>query len=174
MPRRIPSSRSVSPAREEALRADAVLYVLDAAVGLCEEDRAAIAALAEDQKPVLLIANKIDTVRSGLGVPEGAVPLCGVAPEAAEKLQGMLALRLFPGLSLEASDEVLGNARQRDLVLRAGRAAADAFEALRLGDSPEYAVTHVDAALSALADVFGQTTPEEVLRRIFATFCIGK
>jgi tRNA modification GTPase len=39
---------------------------------------------------------------------------------------------------------------------------------------PEYAATHVDSALAALADVFGETTSEDVLQRIFSTFCIGK
>ena len=167
-------SIGVSRAREEALRADAVLYVFDAAAGLDTEDRAALSTFTADQKPVLLVANKIDTVRTGFAPQDGATLLCGVAPEAAEKLHRLLALRLFPGLSLEAADEVLGNARQRDLVLRARRAAADALDALRRGDSPEYAASHVDSALMALADVFGETTAEDVLQRIFATFCIGK
>jgi tRNA modification GTPase len=166
-------SIGVARAREEALRADAILYVFDAAAGLGEEDRAALASFAADDKPVLLVANKVDTA-PGFALQEGATPLCGVAPEAADKLHGLLAERLFPGLSLEAADEVLGNARQRDLVQRARRAVADACEALRRGDSPEYAAAHLDLALAALADVFGETTAEDVLQRIFATFCIGK
>ena len=167
-------SIGVARARAEALRADAILYVFDAALGLAGEDRAALATLAAGTKPVVLIANKIDTAGPGLVPQDGAAPLCGLAPEAAENLHGLLAERLFPGLSLEAADEILGNARQRDLVLRARRAAGDALEALCRGDSPEYAAVHVNAALAALADVFGETTAEDVLQRIFATFCIGK
>ena len=164
----------VARALEEAEKADAVLYVFDAAKGLTSEDKTALAKLAD--KPVLLVANKIDTVgaRTGTALPEGALPLCGVAPEAAETLHGLLSRRLTPEVSLEAADEILGNARQRDLVERARRAAADAVEALSRGDSPEYAATHVEEALAALSDVFGETTSEDVLQRIFATFCIGK
>jgi tRNA modification GTPase len=162
----------VARAREEAEKADAVLYVLDAAAGLGDEDRAALRQLGE--KPVLLVANKIDTAPAGAPLPEAAAPVCGVAPDAAETLHGLLARHLAQGVSLEAADEILGNARQRDLVERARRAAQDAVAALSRGDSPEYAATHVDAALSALADVFGETTAEDVLQRIFATFCIGK
>jgi tRNA modification GTPase len=164
----------VARAREEAEKADAVLYVLDAEAGVTEDDRAALEGLAGATKPVLLVANKIDRIQPGGSWPEEAAPLCGIASDAAERLQALLARRLIDNLALEATDEILGNARQRDLVERARRAAADAAAAISRGDSPEYAATHVDAALAALADVFGETTAEDVLQRIFSTFCIGK
>lgn len=164
----------VARAREEAEKADAVLYVLDAEAGVTEDDRAALEGLAGATKPVLLVANKIDRIQPGASWPEEAAPLCGIASDAAERLQALLARRLIDNVALEATDEILGNARQRDLVERARRAAADAAAAISRGDSPEYAATHVDAALAALADVFGETTAEDVLQRIFSTFCIGK
>lgn len=167
-------SIGVARSREEAQRADAILYVFDAAAGWSEEDRAALSLFAADGKPVLLVANKSDTARAGVAPKEGATPLCAVAPEAPRALHALLSERLFPGLSLEAADELLGNARQRDLVQRAGRSTADALEALRRSDSPEYPAAHISAGLAALADVFGETTAEDVLQRIFATFCIGK
>jgi tRNA modification GTPase len=164
----------VARARGEAEKADAVLYVLDAEAGVTEDDRAALAEFAGATKPVLLVANKIDRVPPGASWPEEAAPLCGIASDAAERLHALLARRLIDDVALEATDEILGNARQRDLVERARRAAADAAAAIARGDSPEYAATHVDAALAALADVFGETTAEDVLQRIFSTFCIGK
>ena len=48
------------------------------------------------------------------------------------------------------------------------------LDALSQGHSPEYAVTHCHAALDALADLTGETTPEDVLARLFSTFCVGK
>jgi tRNA modification GTPase len=69
---------------------------------------------------------------------------------------------------------VLASVRQRDLVERARAAADQTLAALDGGVSPEYAATHVDSALAALADLFGETTSEDVLQRIFSTFCIGK
>jgi tRNA modification GTPase len=74
----------------------------------------------------------------------------------------------------DAASEVLASVRQRDLVARAATHAGEAIDALGRGVSPEYAATHVDAALAALADVLGETTSEDVLERIFSTFCIGK
>jgi tRNA modification GTPase len=77
-------------------------------------------------------------------------------------------------VSSDCASEIIGSLRQRDLVERARSAVSDAIDALARGDSPEFAATHVDTALAALADVFGETTSDDVLARIFSTFCIGK
>ena len=69
---------------------------------------------------------------------------------------------------------MLGSLRQHDLVERARSAAEATLAALSQGHSPEYAVTHCHAALDALADLTGETTSDDVLDRLFSTFCIGK
>jgi tRNA modification GTPase len=171
----------VARARDEGERAAAVLYVYDASEGWAAEDRNALAAL--DDKPVAIVANKIDRLReSPRGqIPKGSAPaavhcleLCGLSPDAGAKLRDLLERTVASDLASDSASEVLGSVRQRDLVVRAATAAGAALAALARGDSPEYAATHVDSALAALADVFGETTSEDVLQRIFSTFCIGK
>jgi len=36
------------------------------------------------------------------------------------------------------------------------------------------AATHLRAAVGALDDLIGVVTPEDVLDRVFASFCVGK
>jgi tRNA modification GTPase len=161
----------VERAREEGERADAVLYVYDASAGFSAEDAEMLASL--DGKPRILVANKSD--RAAEASPrEGAVRLCGLAPEAGETLRALLSESIAADLSTEESSEILGSLRQRDLVERARQAAAATLAALAAGLSPEYAATHCHEALDALADLTGETTSEDVLARVFATFCIGK
>jgi tRNA modification GTPase len=69
---------------------------------------------------------------------------------------------------------MLGSLRQAELVRRAHAAAGEARTALRDGASPEYAAAHCNAALDALADLVGETTAEDILSKLFSTFCIGK
>ena len=95
-------------------------------------------------------------VRSG--APAGAHPLSGVAPGAGEALGQILADTVARDVSTDASSETLSSLRQRDLVERSRAATADALASLRRRDSPEYAATHLDAALDALADIAGETT----------------
>ena len=164
----------VERARAEAEKADAVLYVLDGEAGETDGDRSAMDGLLAGDRRVVLLVNKSDRLAPDAAVPSGATLVYGLAPGAGERLQALLSERLLDGASVSVREVVLGNARQRDCVERARRATADAIEALGRGDSPEYAASHVEKALSALADVFGETTSEDVLQRIFATFCIGK
>jgi tRNA modification GTPase len=164
----------VARAREAGESADLVLYVFDAGLGWSREDADALAAL--DGKRIVVLANKSDTVAGsiGAGEPEGAEPLSGISPEAGPRLARVLADTLAGGVSTDLASEMLGSLRQRDCVLRAGAAATAAQASLCRGESPEYAATHLHTAIDALADLAGETTPEDVLREIFSTFCIGK
>ncbi len=49
-----------------------------------------------------------------------------------------------------------------------------AEQGLSGGLSPEFIALDLREALGALGEVTGQTVTEEILERIFATFCIGK
>jgi len=163
----------VERAREEAERADAILHVLDASKAEAPAD---FEPLVAGDRPLLRVANKIDRATSeGIAAAgPGALPLCGLSPEAGSALREALAVELFRRLDAESSSEVLASVRQRDLAERARAASRAALDALSRGESPEYAAAHVDEAIDALADLFGETTAEDVLQRIFSAFCIGK
>jgi tRNA modification GTPase len=164
----------VERAREESRKADVILYVLDASHGETSEDRAALEGIGD--KPVLRIANKIDRATPGEAAASsaGALPVCGLAADAGQRLRNLLAQEISAHIDTETSSEVLASLRQRELVERARASAAGALDALARGESPEYAAAHVHEAIDALADFFGETTAEDILQRIFSTFCIGK
>ncbi len=161
----------VERAREEADRAELVLYVFEAAAGLSESERASIPAA--DGTPVLLVANKID-LAPAFSSNGDVLAVCGLSPGAGTALRDRLAREISSSLDAEGSAEVVSSARQKDLADRARREAASALESLSRGESPEYAASRVHDAIDALADLFGETTTEDVLQRIFSTFCIGK
>jgi len=65
-------------------------------------------------------------------------------------------------------------ARHRDALQRA-LAELDGFQAARAaGIEAAAAATHLHAAVLALDDLIGVVTPDDVLDRVFASFCVGK
>ncbi len=65
-------------------------------------------------------------------------------------------------------------ARHRGALERA-LAEVDAFHVARDdGVDAAAAATHLRAAVGALDDLIGVVTPDDVLDRVFASFCVGK
>jgi tRNA modification GTPase len=66
------------------------------------------------------------------------------------------------------------NARHQACLQTASASVADAMKALREGLSAEFVAVEVRAALDAVGEVVGRADTEELLGKIFSTFCIGK
>jgi tRNA modification GTPase len=164
----------VARAREAARDADAVVYVFDASKGWTAEDERALTGI--NGARALVVANKIDLAPNATAFASSRdqLPLCGLAPDAGASLRSRISAMLEPGPPAECTSRLLGSARQRDLAVRAATCAREAHRGLAAGESPEYPAAQLDEALAAMADLFGETTPEDVLRRIFSSFCIGK
>ena len=71
-------------------------------------------------------------------------------------------------------EPVVTRARHREALDRA-LAEVEAFQTARKGGvDAAAAATHLRAALGALDDLIGVVTPDDVLDRVFASFCVGK
>ena len=66
------------------------------------------------------------------------------------------------------------NARHQDCLQKAERLCAAAREALSSNLSAEFIAVELRAALDAVGEIVGIADTEELLGRIFSTFCIGK
>ena len=66
------------------------------------------------------------------------------------------------------------NARHQDCLRRVRGSVEAATAALRAGQSPEFIALDLWQALDAVGEVVGGVDTEEILGRIFSTFCIGK
>jgi tRNA modification GTPase len=66
------------------------------------------------------------------------------------------------------------NARHRHSIGEAREALARAREAARSSAGAEVIALELREALDGLGRVLGRVTPDDVLGRVFASFCIGK
>ena len=161
--------------RQTLARADLALRVFDASL-----PRPADAALPAPAPAAveLRVLNKAD-----LGVhpswqdlpsaPPGVRVSC-VTSEGLETLANAIYERVTSGQVAWNPSAAAINARHQDCLRRARAGIEAAREALQAGRSPEFVALDLRLTLDALGEVVGGVDAEDILGRIFSTFCIGK
>jgi tRNA modification GTPase len=159
---------------EAVSEADITLVVLDGSRPLDGDDEHVLGKTKD--LPRLVLINKTD-------LPEVAqVPSNGVGPIRvsattgagfAELKQAIQDFLLDRRADL-ADDFILTNVRQYEALCRATERLSSATEAVSAGVPHEMVLLDLYAALAALNEFSGETVTEDILDRIFATFCIGK
>jgi tRNA modification GTPase len=160
-------SIGVTRTLETLSEADLALFVVDGSTPLSEEDHRVGEAVRDI--PRLVVANKCDLGRSDAGLAVSAK-----TGEGLEALRNAIRDFAVGGRGESVGESVLTSARQSDAVLRAIGALQAGETALRAGTPHEMALLDLYAGLSALNELTGETTTEDILGRIFSTFCIGK
>ena len=172
-------SEGVSRARRAWAAADAVLVVLDASLPLDEADEALLRETSA--RPRIVVANKIDlpavwshdALHGSTIVEASAVTGAGLAA-----LRRQIRDAVGAGNPGTARDSVaITNVRHAELLRRACAALTRARAAVSGPDGPapeEFVLTDLQDARASLEEVTGKRTSEDLLRHIFARFCIGK
>ena len=147
--------------------ADLVLLCIEAGRSPGEDER----ALAADV-PALLVRTKADLAPEAPG--EG-LAVSVVSAEGLDALRRTAAERMFVDrMALADLEPALGRARQRIALARAHDALAQALELLRSSGEAVLVAHHLREATGALDELVGVVDIEDVLDRVFASFCVGK
>jgi tRNA modification GTPase len=160
-------SEGVRRAEREMNAADLVFWVVDAAA-----DHATPLSGLPDDVPVIRIDNKIDLTGAEPGREGRHVRLSALSGEGLELLEALV----LEELGLEAGGEAEFSARQRHVeALEAaldhvGRGQAE----LRSSGSGELLAEELRAAAERVGEITGRMSSDELLGRIFSSFCIGK
>ncbi|MEP6689408.1 MAG: tRNA uridine-5-carboxymethylaminomethyl(34) synthesis GTPase MnmE [Gemmatimonadales bacterium] len=154
--------------------ADLVLLCVEAG-RVAAADEAAIA----DTRPTLLVRTKLDLdSRSG----DEGIGVSAVTGAGLDRLRRVAAERLFAErIALGDLEPALTRARHRTALARARSALAGALEQMGADGGGGSAIAdavlaahHVREATTALDELLGAVDVEEVLDRVFASFCVGK
>jgi tRNA modification GTPase len=166
----------IEVSRKYLAAADLVLFCEDEGAGSGERDhRERDQFLAQVNAPVVAVVTKVDLANRLTAYPPNRLGVSAVTGEGLAELRRRLAETAFGRLlALGDVEPVVTRARHRGALERA-LAEADAFRKAR-GDGVEAAAaaTHLRAAMGALDELIGVVTPDDVLDRVFASFCVGK
>jgi tRNA modification GTPase len=149
---------------QELARADLALHVFDAS----------LAPVEKGNGTALTILNKTD-----LGVHPGwsdvdAVRISCLKGDGIDTLTEAIVARVAGGSATHRDWSLAINARHADCLRRARNFAEAARSSLIASMSPEFIAEELRGSLDAIGEVVGKTDTEEILGKIFSTFCIGK
>jgi tRNA modification GTPase len=149
--------------------ADLTLVVWDASSVVTEEDRALLER-AKSQGRHLLVANKSDV---GGGV-DHAIAVSALTGQGIGELRRAIVASIAPEGRMEQDGGFITSLRQEQLLRESHEALVKARSAAELGIPHEMLLLDMYAALVPIDAITGATTADDILDRIFSTFCIGK
>ena len=146
--------------------ADLTLVVIDASAPLEAADEDLI---GRAQGKVLVVANKCDLAPAPRGL--GVSALTG---EGIPELRRAIVDAIAPRGQIEQEGGFITSVRHEQLLRESQEALEQARTANGLGIPHEMLLLDLYAALRPIDAITGATTADDILNRIFSTFCIGK
>jgi tRNA modification GTPase len=165
----------IARARRQLEAAELVLLVVDSSKRLEKLDRDLLALCKE--KPLVVVLNKKDL---GQVIDANYLrDLCTCSTsmkngDGLDELRTTISTHLWQGKTRESFREIFINLRHQQALTRSHTALKRAAAALAEKKSFEFVAADIRQALQALGEITGRSVTEDVLDRIFSSFCIGK
>ncbi len=160
----------IERARKAIEQAEVLLYLVDDRVGLTAIDEAELANLSPNAQR-LRVHTKCDLSGGRAGTIDAtSLRLSAATGAGVDTL--IQRLHELAGLDATATDALGARARHLD-ALRTAAVEVEAARGLPL-TSPELIAEHLRLAQLALEAITGRYTADDLLGRIFSTFCLGK
>lgn len=169
----------IERAKELLKTASVALVLFDASVPVGAEEKQLFAELQTQVPFVIPVLNKTDlAIRQSAQELEGQIgcrPVC-VSAATGAGVDDLLA-RIYSCAVRDAAlteGVTITSERHRDVLVRAKQSLQDALTALQTGVSLDCVTIDLTDAWQALGEITGQTLTEEIIDRIFDSFCLGK
>ena len=165
--------------RRKMEEAELILFMIDRSRSLHEEEVKMIGQVAE--KRTVVVLNKTDLPskirEEDLRAAIREIPLVRISAltgDGIDELRTVIRTLVLTDQELAADPSIAPNVRQTLALEEACRCFSRAAQ--NIGDRMPLEIVAVDMndGLSALGEITGETTTEDVLDRIFSQFCLGK
>lgn len=168
----IVESIGVERTKQTLADADLVVVVLDSSQKFTEEDQE-ILDYVKDLTHII-VENKQDIASSELNaLNSNLVKISAKTGEGIEDLENAI-ISPFEVKESNTSGFLVTDARHHDLLRRAKEDIENSIILLNQKMSEEIVLIGLHNAIRYLGEITGETTTEDMLTRIFSTFCIGK
>jgi tRNA modification GTPase len=166
----------IEVARRYLAAADLVLFCVEDGRKLDGDEVSFVAGL--DPAHLVIVRTKRDRHAGAAVDSPDAIPTVAVSAVTGEglpELRQALLARAFGGILGEPGEAPLVTRERHARALRTARDEVRGFLAALDDDVPmEFAATHLRAGAGALEDLVGAVSVDDVLDRVFGSFCVGK
>lgn len=166
----------VMRSKEYIEKSKLIIFMADAVSGIDANDIEIIKSIGD--KPSIALINKSDAGKlndkdildkSFDRIIEFSVKNSAGLSELEDAIKQMFEIG-----EIENNTDIITNARHKDALCRAGYALSSAIDAIEAGISVDTTFVDLEDAVSALGEIVGLTVSEEVVDKIFHSFCVGK
>lgn len=154
--------------------ADLLVYLVDSSDP--EDGYETVRRRLEEEVPgvaKLFVWNKTDLPSKGTA-PEGFVQLSVASAQGFGRLVELISQSLGLGRGEEDQGLMIESPRQRKSLEEASAALGRALGLAREGQALDLVAVELKEALDQLGMICGEITSDDILERIFSTFCVGK
>lgn len=177
-------SIGVERARATMVDADLVVVMLDASEQTSNYDREILASVEHlnyiiainkiDKTPASDVDRMVAAEHSSLAsLRDRITPISAKTGEGLDDLRHAM-IRPFSAEDVTTAGLLVTDARHHDLLVRTRDEVEHSMTQLNQNLSEEIILIGLHNALRYLGEITGETTTEDMLTRIFSTFCIGK
>ena len=163
-------------ARQEIMQADIILLLIDYAEHTNDWRDEALRLQSEtgDNGTKLVVLNKIDKQPLVQDL-DFALPVIGISATTGDGLELLTdKVKQLMGLDTQIEGQFIARSRHLDALHRAALAVAAGKEQLLMHRAGELLAEELRLAHEALNEITGEFSSDDLLGRIFSSFCIGK
>jgi tRNA modification GTPase len=168
-------AEGIRRAKDAMSTADRILYVVDAARGLDDDAMQRELAQLPSTVPVTIVFNKIDLTQTPPLYEQSQPARLYVSAARGDGIDLLRAhLKECVGFQGDSAGTLSARRRHLDALARANRHIEEAARQLIEHRAGELMAEELRQAQHALNEITGEFTSEDLLGRIFSSFCIGK
>ena len=182
---------------DAASRAGLILFMLDSAAGITDEDREIAEKIRQEKAKdarVVILVNKTD-IAGQAGSPdrvkntgslrpediracfEESVPVlfCSMKTgEGLDKLEERIRELFYTGSLPDETQGIIGNIRQKEAAQSAERSIGLVLDSIENGLSEDFYSVDLMDAYTKLGEILGEQVGDDLVEEIFSSFCLGK
>ncbi|MEC8692498.1 MAG: tRNA uridine-5-carboxymethylaminomethyl(34) synthesis GTPase MnmE [Bacteroidota bacterium] len=161
----------------------ATLYLFDPSLMSVEEVLNDLSEISEKSERIWVIANKLDYFKDDLSIYDpvfekyGGLSLKGISAldvSEVSELRSQLATKFTEDVRRISDQTIVTNARHSHSLNACSNELQQILYGMEMGLSGDLLSFHLRTGIKELASITGEIDNEEVLGKIFSSFCIGK